>query len=319
MDAESDRPSTRRPGASEVLRPSTVAPGATGSPGQVDDDDLRYGFGTPVPDRPPATTSADDQPSGPGPRRRTNTLLIIAAAAVLAVALVVIAVLGFRLGAASTESTATAPVVSASSSAPTTLPVNDIYNQVAPSVVLIRTEKGALGSGTVVNGTGLILTSNHVVDDDSDITVTFSDGTRSTAQIADADPSIDIATLQPASLPEVVIPAVLGGGVTVGSDVVAIGHPLGFTFSTTSGIVSGLDRTANTDAGKFEGLIQFDAAVNPGSSGGPLLDAQGLVVGVVMSIADPGEDDAFAGIAFAVPLGTALGGSDGAGPGGPQL
>ena len=272
-----------------------------------------------MPDRPTPTTSADDEPSGPGPRRRTNTRLIIAAAAVLAVALVVIAVLGFRLGAASTESTATAPVVSASSSAPTTLPVNDIYNQVAPSVVLIRTEKGALGSGTVVNGTGLILTSNHVVDDDSDITVTFSDGTRSTAQIADADPSIDIATLQPASLPEVVIPAVLGGGVTVGSDVVAIGHPLGFTFSTTSGIVSGLDRTANTDAGKFEGLIQFDAAVNPGSSGGPLLDAQGLVVGVVMSIADPGEDDAFAGIAFAVPLGTALGGSDGAGPGGPQL
>ena len=115
------------------------------------------------------------------------------------------------------------------------------------------------------------------------------------------------------------IPAVLGGGVTVGSDVVAIGHPLGFTFSTTTGIVSGLDRTANTDAGKFEGLIQFDAAVNPGSSGGPLLNAQGLVVGVVMSIADPGEDDAFAGIAFAVPLGTALGGSDGAGPAGPQL
>ena len=138
-----------------------------------------------MPDRPTPTTSDDDEPSGPGPRRRTSTRLVIAAAAVLAVALVVIAVLGFRLGATSTESSAAAPVVSASSSAPTTLPVNDIYDQVAPSVVLIRTEKGALGSGTVVNGTGLILTSNHVVDDDSDITVTFSDGTRSTAQIAE--------------------------------------------------------------------------------------------------------------------------------------
>ena len=116
------------------------------------------------------------------------------------------------------------------------------------------------------------------------------------------------------------VPATLGGGVAVGSDVVAIGNPLGLRDSTTTGIVSGLNRTTKTKAGSLSGLIQFDAAVNPGSSGGPLLNAQGLVVGVVVSIADPGDDDAFAGIGFAVPIGAALGGGSGPGQGGgPQL
>ena len=109
------------------------------------------------------------------------------------------------------------------------------------------------------------------------------------------------------------VPATLGGGVAVGSDVVAIGNPLGLRDSTTTGIVSGLNRTTKTKAGPLSGLIQFDAAVNPGSSGGPLLNTQGLVVGVVVSIADPGRDDAFAGIGFAVPIGAALGGDSGRG------
>jgi len=102
--------------------------------------------------------------------------------------------------------------------------------------------------------------------------------------------------------------------------VVAIGNPLGLRGSTTTGIVSGLDRRARTKVGPLAGLIQFDAAVNPGSSGGPLLNSQGHVVGVVVSIADPGEDEAFAGIGFAVPIGTALGGDLGPGQGGgPRL
>ena len=116
------------------------------------------------------------------------------------------------------------------------------------------------------------------------------------------------------------VPATLGGGVAVGSDVVAIGNPLGLRDSTTTGVVSGLNRTTKTKVGALSGLIQFDAAVNPGSSGGPLLNAQGIVVGVVVSIADPGNDDAFAGIGFAVPIGTALGGDSGQGQGGgPRL
>jgi putative serine protease PepD len=115
------------------------------------------------------------------------------------------------------------------------------------------------------------------------------------------------------------VPANLGGGADVGASVVAIGNPLGLTDSVSAGVISGIDRTADTDHGKFSGLIQFDASVNPGSSGGPLLDAHGRVIGIVVSLATPDGKDAFAGIGFAVPIGAALGGS-GKGPGkGPQI
>jgi putative serine protease PepD len=165
-----------------------------------------------------------------------------------------------------------------------------------------------------------VLTAHHVVSGGGSISILFSDGTKTAATVAAANPANDIAILTPKKLPEVVVPATLGGGVAVGSDVVAIGNPLGLRDSTTTGIVSGLNRTTKTKTGSLSGLIQFDAAVNPGSSGGPLLNSQGLVVGVVVSIADPGDDDAFAGIGFAVPIGTALAGGSGEGRGGgPQL
>ena len=188
-------------------------------------------------------------------------------------------------------------------------------------MVLVSTSKGSLGSGVIVTATGTVLTANHVISGGGRISILFADGTKTAATVASRQPKSDIATLTPKNLPEVVVPATLGGGVAVGSDVVAIGNPLGLRHSTTTGIVSGLNRTTGTKAGSLSGLIQFDAAVNPGSSGGPLLNSQGLVVGVVVSIADPGDDDAFAGIGFAVPIGTALGGGGpGQGPGrGPQL
>jgi putative serine protease PepD len=237
----------------------------------------------------------------------------------LVIAMVVIAVLAYRLGSTSTAApspTTTTPTTTTA----TTLPATGIYQLVAPSVVVITTAKGSLGSGVIVTATGTILTANHVVSDGTAVTVTFSDGTKSSATVASADPATDVATLTPGTLPEVVVPATLGGGLQVGADVVAIGNPLGFADSTSAGIVSGLDRTANTKAGKFSGLIQFDAAVNPGSSGGPLLNNQGLVVGIVVSLANAAQDDSFAGIGFAVPIGAALGGGDGNGPGdGPQL
>ena len=149
----------------------------------------------------------------------------------------------------------------------------------------------------------------------------FADGTKSTATVASSDPTTDIAVLTPATLPQPVVPATIGGSADVGAAVVAIGNPIGLTYSVSSGVVSGLNRTAKTDNGQFSGLIQFDASVNPGSSGGPLLDAKGNVIGIVESIAEPGGVDQFAGIAFAVPIGAALGGG-GAGPGpgnGPQI
>ena len=246
----------------------------------------------------------------------------VSTAAVLVVAVVIIAALAFQLGSGSATSanraSATATPTPAATATP--LPVTDLYRQVVPSVVLITTSKGSLGSGVIVTDTGIVLTANHVISGGGSISILFADGTKTSATVAGADPKIDIAALTPKKLPEVVVPATLGGGVAVGSDVVAIGNPLGLRGSTTTGIVSGLNRTAKTNVGSLAGLIQFDAAVNPGSSGGPLLNSQGLVVGVVVSIADPGEDEAFAGIGFAVPIGTALGGDSGPGQGrGPRL
>jgi putative serine protease PepD len=255
-------------------------------------------------------------------RRSHGWRWAVSAAAVLVVAMVIIAALAFKLGSGSATSAKRASATTTPTPAPTAtpLPVTDLYRQIVPSVVLITTSKGSLGSGVIVTDTGTVLTAHHVVSGGGDISIVFADGTKTSGTIAAAYPKIDIATLTPKKLPEVVVPAILGGGVAVGSDVVAIGNPLGLRDSTTTGIVSGLNRTTKTKAGFVPGLIQFDAAVNPGSSGGPLLNTQGLVVGVVVSIADPGEDEAFAGIGFAVPIGTALGGDSGPGQGrGPRL
>jgi putative serine protease PepD len=197
--------------------------------------------------------------------------------------------------------------------------VSAIYERVAPSLVTVRAGKD-LGTGIVVSDEGTIITAAHVVGTAKSVTVTFADGTVTTALVASADAKTDIATLNPATLPKVVVPAQLGGGAGVGAPVVAIGDPLGLTDSVSSGVVSGLNRSAATDTGPRSGLIQFDAAVNPGSSGGPLLDSRGLVVGIVVALADPSGRDAFAGIGFAVPIGDALGGSGQNGPGtGPQI
>jgi putative serine protease PepD len=213
----------------------------------------------------------------------------------------------------------TAASPSPSARASTTPSVTDIYQQVGPSVAVVRTARGALGTGVVAADDGTVLTADHVISDGSAISIVFSDGTKSTATVASADPKTDIATLTPATLPQTVVPATIGGNVQVGGQVVAIGNPLGLTYSVSSGVVSGLNRTADTDHGKFSGLIQFDASVNPGSSGGPLLDAGGDVIGIVVSIAEPAGADAFAGIAFAVPIGTALGGGGGGDGNGPQI
>jgi S1-C subfamily serine protease len=242
---------------------------------------------------------------------------LVAGTVAAAILLGVIAVLATRLAAAPPAARSVTPTPSPTASASLTVP--GIYQRAAPSVVTIQTGH-ELGSGVIVADSGLILTANHVVAGGGTITVTFADGTTTSAVVAGADPKLDVAELLPAKLPQVVVPATVGGAAVVGASVVAIGNPLGLTDSVSTGVVSGLDRTADTSNGKFSGLIQFDASVNPGSSGGPLLDAHGLVIGIVVSIATPDGEDAFAGIGFAVPIGAALGGTGGKGPGiGPQI
>ncbi|SNT60876.1 Trypsin-like peptidase domain-containing protein [Streptosporangium subroseum] len=242
-------------------------------------------------------------------------------------ALVVVALLAYWLGSSGGNGEEAAPRPSATPTPSATLTVPDVFKRVGPSVVVIQAGK-SLGTGVIAAEDGTILTAHHVVKgtsnrDAEDVTVTFADGTKAKAVVASSNPKRDVATLKPAKLPEIVVPATLGGAATVGAPVVAIGNPLGLTYSVSTGVVSGLNRTADRTAkdGDLNGLIQFDASVNPGSSGGPLLDARGLVIGIVVSIADPGGDESFAGIAFAVPIGAALGGGEGDGPpgDGPQI
>jgi S1-C subfamily serine protease len=253
------------------------------------------------------------------PGVRGSRRLLAAGLAAVVVLLGVIAVLATRLAGPAPDASAQAATPSPTPTSTASLSVPGIYQRVAPSVVIVRTSR-ELGTGVVAANDGTILTANHVVAGGGTISVTFADGTTTNAAVVAADPKLDIATLTPAQLPQVVVPATLGGGASVGAPVVAIGNPLGLTDSVSAGVISGLDRTADTDHGTFSGLIQFDASVNPGSSGGPLLDAHGLVIGIVVSLAAPDGQDAFAGIGFAVPIGAALGGTSGKGPGkGPQI
>jgi S1-C subfamily serine protease len=196
-----------------------------------------------------------------------------------------------------------------------------VYQQIVPSIVAIETKRATtegrgkgLGTGVIVNANGTIVTAFHVVEGAARIGVTFMDGTEAEAEVAQADPDNDTAVLVPRRLPEVVVPAVLGGGVQVGDETYAVGHPLGLVDSISAGVISGLDRSMKGGHGKtLRGLIQFDAAVNPGNSGGPLLNRGGQVIGIVTALANPSRNDAFIGIGFAVPIG-GVGGSDGDGP-----
>jgi S1-C subfamily serine protease len=193
------------------------------------------------------------------------------------------------------------------------------YQALAPSLVTIRASGGTsktetagdgvrLGAGFLVNADGTIMTANHVIDGATSIRVTFADGTNAQARVAAASPATDTATLTPETLPAVVVPAVIGGGVRVGDDVYALGNPLGLVGSFSGGLVSQLDRDIKVPGGRtLENLIQFDAAVNPGNSGGPLVNAGGQVVGVVTALANPSDQAFFVGIGFAVPIGAAGG------------
>ncbi|HEY7718144.1 MAG TPA: trypsin-like peptidase domain-containing protein [Pedococcus sp.] len=193
-----------------------------------------------------------------------------------------------------------------------------VYEQVLPSLVqLTSTGPGvggsgrSTGAGVVVNARGTVLTALHVVDGADTVEATFADGTEATAEVVTRRPEADIAVLRVDRLPEVVVPAVLGGGTEVGHPVVAVGHPFGLSRTLTTGVVSALDRSASLSGGReLSGLIQFDAAVNPGNSGGPLLNRSGQVIGIVTGLANPTDESFFVGIGFAVPIATAGGAAD---------
>jgi S1-C subfamily serine protease len=195
-----------------------------------------------------------------------------------------------------------------------------IYQIIQPSLVWIETEgveengeqSNSLGTGVIFDQNGSILTSLHVVAGSSSINLTFADGTQSRAVIANEQPEMDIAVLEAETLPQQFLPATLGnaGALQVGDDAYVVGNPFGLYSSMSAGVISGFNRTFRPPGTSqtIEGLIQVDAAVNPGNSGGPLLNRSGHVVGIVTGIINPTEDSFFVGIGFAVPINVAAGG-----------
>jgi S1-C subfamily serine protease len=195
-----------------------------------------------------------------------------------------------------------------------------VYQIIQPSLVLIETKAShensqddfGLGSGVIIDDKGDILTSLHVVEGSTEIRVTFADGSQSRAAIIDTMPEKDIAVLQPETLPQLLVPAVLGnpGAMRVGDEAFVVGNPFGLYSSMSSGVVSGFNRQFKLPEKDIEmqGMIQIDAAVNPGNSGGPLLNRNGDVVGIITGIVNPTDQNFFVGIGFAVPINVAVGG-----------
>jgi len=190
------------------------------------------------------------------------------------------------------------------------------YEGVRRSVVRVRglgreKKSGELvlqgvGSGVVIVDTGVILTNMHVVVGADKIQVDFADGLQSDAEITGVRPEHDLAVLQARKLPDDLPAATLRttAGLGPGDKVVAVGFPFGIGPSVSSGVISGLQREYRSPEGKrvLTNLIQFDAAANPGNSGGPLITMEGEVVGVVTGILNPGDQRVFIGIGFAVPI-----------------
>jgi S1-C subfamily serine protease len=190
------------------------------------------------------------------------------------------------------------------------------YEAIRGSVVRVReferegpenevTEAG-VGTGVVIVDKGIILTNLHVIADAKKVGVIFADGTESEATVIATQPENDLAVLQAKTLPDDLQAATLRStkDLPLGDEVIAVGFPFGIGPSVSSGVVSGLRREYRSPEGKrlLTNLIQFDAAANPGNSGGPLVTMDGAVVGIVTGILNPNNQRVFIGIGFAVPI-----------------
>jgi serine protease DegQ len=167
-------------------------------------------------------------------------------------------------------------------------------------------ENGGTGTGVIIKDDGTILTNLHVVSGAKKIRVRYFNGMETDAEVIGGQPENDLAVLKPKALPDDLQPATMRStsDLRPGDMVVAVGFPFGIGPSTSAGVVSGLKREFRSPLGKrvLTNLIQFDAAANPGNSGGPLVTADGEVVGIVTGILNPTDQRVFIGIGFAVPI-----------------
>ena len=249
----------------------------------------------------------------------------------IAVAAVVSGVIGGLIGAGAVQLidsggengavSAPAPTSAASddgSSSPLALVSGDcltaaaIYEQVRPAVVRVTSAAGrseGTGSGIVIDGDGHILTNYHVISGATSLEVRFVDGSTSAAQVVGSDPASDLAVIQVTGAGLDIVAADLGDSdaLHVGDLVLAIGNPFSLEGTLTQGIVSAVDRTYATGANTrpIRKMIQTDAAVNPGNSGGPLLNCQGEVIGINTLLENPTGENVNVGVAFAVAINTA--------------
>lgn len=199
------------------------------------------------------------------------------------------------------------------------------YDIIRPSVVRVQGHGGedaenpgaaelreTIGTGVVIDDTGVILTNLHVAAAAPRLTVTFADGTVSEAVIVSTQPENDLAVIRALSPPDELFPATLAStrGLRLGDDIAVVGFPFGIGPSVSAGVISGLRREYREDGVvRLTNLIQFDAAANPGNSGGPLVNADGEVIGIVTAILNPTSNRVFIGIGFAVPIESAAGGA----------
>jgi S1-C subfamily serine protease len=249
---------------------------------------------------------------------RHERRLLLCAAALLAVLATLPHLAGAPGPQAIPQQAIDAAVARALAERPLPSAATQAYEAVKGAIVQVRATDDALekdsylaravGSGVVIVDRGLILTNLHVVAGAARVRVVFADGLESEADIVGRHPENDLAVLQAKTIPDDLAAAVLrpAADLRPGDAVVAVGFPFGIGPSVSAGVVSGLKRQHRPpgSAHALVNLIQFDAAVNPGSSGGPLLNAAGEVVGIVTAMLDPGGGG-FVGIGFAVPIETA--------------
>ena len=205
---------------------------------------------------------------------------------------------------------------------PLVSPVSRAYDAIIPSVVRVvglmtegddgsdakesGTVERGVGTGVVIIDNGTILTNLHVVNGAKRIRVTFMDGSDSDAMVVGTQPENDLAVLRAKTIPDDLEAATMRSTADLapGDQVLVVGFPFGIGPSASSGVVSGLKRQFRSPEGQqtLTNLIQFDAAANPGNSGGPLVTMEGEVVGIVTAILNPNRQRVFIGIGFAVPI-----------------